>query len=1106
MNKITTKSPLSAILSKEMAAARFFLLFLVLSLPFSSASALAATITLTKNEGEGHIDGFIDANRDIWTVEARIGEVEAVTPVEVKLAVTEAGTLSNFDTCVSNPPFGFLCTFQNDLPSGAEEDEYHFQVQYKPTGEAVSNIIRADGSAPSISLSRIEQNLERQVALQFTVSEQPGWGVGLGRIDIVDADSNGVLQQISGLGEARNKYNYKEDGGFDGLLQAPVSYYEGEGLRRIKVRATDRLGHEQTSEVRSFSVDFVPPTIINLSFVDLEPYVGALPRQADMIVYLEESSLLPGAHGAVEAFSDQVFFDRNQADRCEQIERDLQRCTWNAVDIEAETSLTITIRAKDTWNNPAERPFVLAFARDTTAPTIEFFGSSRTFQGDSYVKNGYNLIELRVQEEGAGIDHQGIQVNLGGIGGGNFLTPAETDCGQVGNIFACNWTVSASVSGADSDAEISVVQLTDKVGNEGLHSSAFLQVDLIAPILNHISLLSVSPHGVNEYYQSGDTLLFRLNVTDRSGLFFKAYLGEVVNDAALFYPASANHEVGWEVFTEEDCVLTGADWICEFETSHPLSSGHQRRVSVFLQLEDTPGNQLAVWKTVKKGEAQLQDTHEGEYSFEKLGLLEEPEPDYWEQQGAVSYEGFINIDLTTLAPLRVAARVPLTSRNAQVREIAIDSCVSADERALVQRAFLYGGIQEGIGRATPTVIVEFAPFNSREAFAAEIQRNEAIDVPVACNLRLFSQVGTDAVPFAELQEVQLKIPFGFTTLGGLDQGVQEKIKEARESAFTDFAEVMSIIGDVVEWIEEINNKVVRPLLFVFRGLTALDILLDPPQKAPPLYAIATGACFTDKALEFGVAKVVEYLLIPGEILSCSYGGKFGNLFTDAWRQTVENRLESYNGFGFAGKGEAGEEIWASELADVLTYLGKTPKSARGPQDNLLISAATLCIPGIVHNLEKATQIQCRYVYCLENEVAGGISIDVCSKMQDQMLCKYVFGEVFGFIPFFAPLFLIIDTIKGLFQDPIGTVLTVAWGLCVAQCPVSSGAAGVCSGITWGIYIAEEAMNIASTFENGIGESVTQDYCGLIDTEEEEEIPEAPSDIPGEEAAPEQQVI
>src|SRR3989338_8190855 len=156
----------------------WFIVLLVLTIPFYSADALATSLQITKNSGQQQIPGYLDANGDTWTVEATITNPpeETVDPVHVKLkiGVNEA----SFTSC-SSSALGVVCQYLSPLGDGVREAEYAFQVVYDYLAlggllskASASDIIRADGTGPTIAITTLRQNARGQVELDFTVSDK----------------------------------------------------------------------------------------------------------------------------------------------------------------------------------------------------------------------------------------------------------------------------------------------------------------------------------------------------------------------------------------------------------------------------------------------------------------------------------------------------------------------------------------------------------------------------------------------------------------------------------------------------------------------------------------------------------------------------------------------------------------------------------------------------------------------------------------------------------------------------------------------------------------------------------------------------------------------
>ncbi len=68
------------------------------------------------------------------------------------------------------------------------------------------------------------------------------------------------------------------------------------------------------------------------------------------------------------------------------------------------------------------------------------------------------------------------------------------------------------------------------------------------------------------------------------------------------------------------------------------------------------------------------------------------------------------------------------------------------------------------------------------------------------------------------------------------------------------------------------------------------------------------------------------------------------------------------------------------------------------ENSLIMSTATLCLPGIVYQLHQIREIDCEYMYCLKRNAQYGMGIDACKDIKSTFWCKKVIGEIFE-LPF-----------------------------------------------------------------------------------------------------------
>jgi hypothetical protein len=314
-----------------------FISLLVIMLPIYSSSALAASVSITKNTGQDGFDGFMDAQSDIWSVDALITGVDGnILPEQVQLEVGSSSQVP-FSSCSQN-----TCSFLSSHTGGIPENEYLFTVTVYDVEESLedsseivlgdelasdSEIIVADGSAPHITDLSVAQTSEG-ILVGFSVNDKPDGCIGLATIDIIDSDSGIILQSIN-VPNNDCSFNYAAHGGTSGIL--PVAF-DGEGKRHIKVRATDVLGHSATSSAADFDTDFVVPYAHSSTFSveDLGEFIGTSTQSATVSVEVTECGTL----GDVRATSSQMdFFSQKAECHFLNIEECLFECSWDGVQI-----------------------------------------------------------------------------------------------------------------------------------------------------------------------------------------------------------------------------------------------------------------------------------------------------------------------------------------------------------------------------------------------------------------------------------------------------------------------------------------------------------------------------------------------------------------------------------------------------------------------------------------------------------------------------------------------------------------------------------------------------------------------------------------------------
>jgi len=97
-----------------------------------------------------------------------------------------------------------------------------------------------------------------------------------------------------------------------------------------------------------------------------------------------------------------------------------------------------------------------------------------------------------------------------------------------------------------------------------------------------------------------------------------------------------------------------------------------------------------------------------------------------------------------------------------------------------------------------------------------------------------------------------------------------------------------------------------------------------------------------------------------------------------------------------------EDRWSDMFgalpADIAPNVKNEIKSKLNPKESLVLSIFSLCVPGVIYNLQKARNIECKYISCLQKDVPQGAPIFTCMAAREYSWCSYVYGEVFELIP------------------------------------------------------------------------------------------------------------
>ena len=579
------------------------------------------------------------------------------------------------------------------------------------------------------------------------------------------------------------------------------------------------------------------------------------------------------------------------------------------------------------------------------------------------------------------------------------------------------WRCSWSGISVQHSGTIALVEARDAVGNAAQPASAEIELDTAAPVIGEVLITALAGQSAQsrDFFQSRDVLRVTFEVADATPVKGRADVSGIVSNGSIVQAA---------------CTRQAEKQVCTLVTDR-IKSGYVPDAQLVLIAEDVAGN--IGQKTV---------------SIEILGTDLETQPDFWSVGGVRCSPEGLDASTVKLASQRVFCTVPLESGSPDVTILSTQLVSCAGDSEKLARAF---AINNFAGSTAPQLVLELAPF-------------EGAGAPLSydCTLRVFSRRGTSVVQQPEEEHVNVSVRFFTTPFDRELSTIEDEIDSAKEAADSGFYGIIGTLNTILKWAKALCN-ILKFIIFVFRAvMNGLQSATDLIRNTVFGTAYAVFHCkavgeVRDRGEEYGVKALTVFC----KVASCrtSTLEVFGGDVAAFGRAQVDrvSKWQGYKPLGFAGPD------------------GSFP----GAEGSIVTSVATLCLPGIIYNLEKLRQIDCRYVDCLENEVKAGVAtIEACRELRDYQECKYFWGEVFQIIPFVGVLDHILNTLKSALTDPVGLLRAgVAWLCSTVWCPTSGTGAAFCNVAAWVFGIADIAQDIASMVAGF--KTIKQDYCSRV---------------------------
>lgn len=952
-----------------------FCIELILILPIYSA-VVFADISGIKAYGS---DGIVDyiKTEDFITFEALISSIEEINPEQVTL-----GQNIIFNTCDSNP-VGYLCKLR--YPSSGTDsftgiNRFTINLNSGNKIDSKGGIFYVDVIKPTVTINTkndliSEGDIEFDYSIEDKACNDPscsGKCSGISKIEFFTSD-NRFKETV----DINTPSCSKTD-----VLIKPTSIF-GDGEHAVFAKAFDRLGNPSDVVSAIFKIDSTPPLILTSTFKitdssDFEiNYISS--KNTDVIGKVDIKADDLKLDSVFGDFSELGSGQTNEQATCTQSEDDLYTCSWNKLKINTEEAGTknFKIEASDLAGNKAEVTIPITFDLDNLGPEVISLKSSRTLDEKNYVKPTENEFIAEFKEDGVGIKAEDAILHLEG---NEF--PA-TECSPS---WICTWE-EVDVSGSGKVTVSIQSDTKDRLGNALLETfSIEAIVDNKGPRDIEIEITSIggSQQAIENIIKTGDSLFIIANVTDEGIESASVDLSEFIQGA--------------DDLIADNCQNIEDDkWQCTW-TTNPIDIEGFIDGNIIFTFTDVAGN--SVIHRVK---------------INAFGVIKDLSPEFWEHEVSCSPK-LIDRETASLKNQKIFCHVtldPLENNNeVETLVIDIDKCFG-DSDALSESPELFNA---EAGSRNPVIKLSLVQ--------TEFNVN---NLTLECPLSIISKVGNEITKVPEEELVNIKIEFYNLPLGELTDNVQKKVDDSVDFATNGVFNTIGTLKTIENYATRLCKlgSLIAGIPVILKGIGFTLGLITEGSKGTPWYAPLRGARMgvdgTNDGSFQGAKRIYKAFKEFCSFVNCdlTYGtsGKF-----TGWMGETQN---------------LGEDIFESlDVGEVVSkYVGRGgeiahPSTYMNPKDSLVVSVLTVCIPGIIHNLDKFRQIQCMYASCLQTGVSQqGLPVMACEDQKGYATCKYVVGEIFNLIPIAVVFDQYLSKIRDIISNPLELIGLVPSAIC-----------------------------------------------------------------------------
>ncbi len=995
---------------KPLHFATWLAIWLLLTLPVAFSQQL---LTIQKFAGRDNVPNFAKENDEltIQVLAQMIGNPTPEVAVQ-RVRVEHSDTYAFMDSCTPQPNAMYQCTYKTTDLVYSGTDDYVIKL-YNDAGDEIASVTKTltvDFLGPRVITLSLTPNMSSAPVPTTVTYKTEDYG-----------STTGQTTECSGV----KTVNITANNAAAGQASASVGTCVKEGAitftptvsgpsSRVTVCAvaTDHLNHKSGPMCRDILIDSQKPTAQELELRDSNGYALTHARTGQAIaadvfvripdvdvnpalVYADLSKLNPGLGNVVRDDQSDDWF------------------IWRNVPITTPNTCQVTVEATDFLGNKDTKTLQCRIGVDDTSPEPLSIGTRFVDEDGTPILGVGGTIIVEFKEAGSGMDTANAILDLRGLGKG--LDVKADKCDKTGaDGWKCSWTVTPTVSSGDYLVKIQPTSRDDLNNQVTTTLQKTIRFDKTAPAdvrLKEIAAFRGQERVKTNYTSLGETIEF------------------VVTGAGFTTAIADLTSLGGDKETPAEHCEGNLTKNCTFAVTVAVSG--PQGTNITFTLSDAAGNKATISTS----------------ALFILGISNETAPNYWNITTECSPT---LLDRKTLSVFEhpVYCRVRMHSTNSQAKPITVlgpedffsDCTGDMDYISDMRVENNYAGSTE------PYLVLSL------------VATDYAIDnLTFTCPMSTLTRVGNFIPQNFERDNATVNLQFYNLPLGELAQNIGDEVDDVEDSIkgvwktigtlqkFMAYAEKLcQILNVVMTTIATLSN-----ILFIL-GISAkigdaIDLGIGNAYSAN-IKAQSKGMCVaTDSMYDNFNEGLLGTLKKFCNFLTCqsSLFDALGDVgLVDKPTGTGYSNFVSDWASGFGLSESIGLSGSTAIIAGKETTI-QNPNSYLNVKESLVYSIAIppLCLPGIIYNLDKWRQIQCRYGLCVLQDVKdNGLPLSVCKDQKSYMQCRFVVGEIFNLIPFAPIVTFYLNIIKQALSDPL---VLVSMGFafianCKAACATGYG--------------------------------------------------------------------